>query len=125
MRKSLLKTLLLCCLLPFSPAPMAEPTLYPQPLTPRFEAGDDQLSCHELDRQIAQQMPQTYGSKPGFYDDPYHGAAIWGGVIWAPAALGYLPYSGVAEYEQYSRIQAARNRIEALRYLKARRRCYE
>ncbi len=125
MRKSLVKTLLFCSLLPILPTPSAGQTLYPQPLTPTFEAGDEELSCQELDRQIAQLMPQTYSSKPGFYEDPYHGAAIWGGVLLAPAALGYLPYSGVVEYEEYSRIQNAQSRIEALRYLKARRRCYE
>lgn len=124
MRKSLANALVLCCLLPVSPAPSAQ-TLYPQPVTPRFEEGDDALTCEALNRQLSQLMPQTYSGKPGFYDDPYHGASIWGGAIWAPGAWTYLGYSGVAEYAEYARIRDARNRIEALRYLKARRRCHE
>ena len=99
--------------------------LYPQPLTPQFKEADETLSCDELDLEIARMTPQTYSDKPGFYEDPYHGASIWGGAIWAPGAWSYLAYSGVAEYAENSSMQEAQNRIEALRYLKARRRCHE
>ncbi len=107
------------------PAANAGPGLYPQPLTPRFEAGDDQLSCDQLNLEIARLNPQTYSGKPGFYNDPYHGASLWTGAVWAPGAWSYLAYSGVAEYAEYTRMHDAQNRIEALRYLKARRRCHE
>ena len=71
MRKSLVKTLLFCSLLPILPTPSAGQTLYPQPLTPTFEAGDEELSCQELDRQIAQLMPQTARSLRVDPMDPY------------------------------------------------------
>jgi len=112
--------LLLC-----AAATHAGPGLYPQPLTPRFEAGDDQLSCDQLNLEIARLNPLTYSDKPGFYADPYHGASLWGGAVWAPGAWSYLAYSGVAEYAEYARMHDAQNRIEALRYLKARHRCHE
>ncbi len=112
---------LLLCL----PAMHAGPGLYPQPLTPRFEAGDEQLSCDQLNVEIAHLSPQTYSAKPGFYNDPYHGASIWSGALWTPGAWSYLAYSGVAEYTEYTRVYEAQNRIEALRHLKARRRCHE
>ena len=99
--------------------------LYPQPLTPRFEPGDRELTCDKLNLEIARLNPQTYSTKPGFYDDPLHGASIWGGAVWAPGLWVYLPYSGVADYAEYSRMHETMNRIEALRYLKARRRCHE
>lgn len=125
MRKTLLNGLILCSLLQFSPAPFAGPGLYPQPLTPHFEEGDEQLTCDQLNQQIARLSPQTYSSKPDFYNDPYHAASLWGGAIWAPGAWSYMAYSGVAEYAEYSKMQDAQSRIEALRYLKARRRCHE
>jgi hypothetical protein len=125
MHKTILYALSLSGLLSVSMSLFAGPTLYPQPLTPRFEEGDEQLTCNELNLQIDKLSPQTYSSKPNFYDDPYHGASIWGGAIWAPGAWSYMAYSGVAEYTEYDRVQDAQNRIEALRYLKARRRCHE
>ncbi len=125
MRKYLLNSLILCSLLQISSPPFAGPGLYPPPLTPQFEEGDELLTCSELNQQIAQLSPQTYSSKPGFYDDPYHAASLWSGAIWVPGAWSYMAYSGVAEYAEESRMQDAQNRIEALRYLKARRRCHE
>lgn len=125
MRMILTYSLVTSVLLLFVPVLSGGPGLYPPPLTPRFEEGDHQLSCEALDLEIARLSPQIYSAKPGFYEDPYHGASIWGGAIWAPGAWSYLAYSGVAEYADYNSMQAAQNRIEALRYLKARRRCYE
>ena len=106
-------------------AAFAGPGLYPQPLTPRFEAGDEQLSCYELEQAMSREIAASYSDKPGFYDDPYHGASIWTGTLWAPGAWTYLAYSGVAEYGEYSRTSDAQARIEALRQLKARQRCHE
>jgi hypothetical protein len=117
---------LLICLSPLLSCPLlAGPSLYPQPLTPQFEAGDEKLNCREIEEKLTTLQRQTYSAKPSFYEDPYHGASIWAGTIWAPAALVYLPYSGTAEYTEYARIKAAQNRMEGLRQLKARLRCYE
>jgi hypothetical protein len=124
MQKTTLFTLILGCQLTFSTDLLAA-SLYPQPLTPQYETGDEQLTCSELDLLITKLSSQTYSSKPGFYGDPYHGASIWSGAIWAPGAWSYLAYSGVAEYTEQDRMQDAQNRIEALRYQKARRRCHE
>jgi hypothetical protein len=99
-------------------------SLYPHPPAPAIRPADRDLSCAQLDREIAELEPLTYSYKPGFYQDPAHGAAIWGGAL-APPVAGYLIYSGVAEYYDEERMLDARNRIEVLRRLKAYRRCYE
>ncbi|MCU7843086.1 MAG: hypothetical protein KZQ93_04520 [Candidatus Thiodiazotropha sp. (ex Monitilora ramsayi)] len=124
MGQTLVTTLTLSCLL-LSSALTAGPSLYPQPVTPLFEEGDDQLTCSEMELQLTSLLRQTYSVKPGFYNDPYHGASIWAGTLWAPGAWSYLAYSGAAEYTEYARIRDAQRRIEALRHLKARRRCHE
>lgn len=124
MRKILADTLVLCSLL-LSAGSLCAAGIYPRPQMPAFAQGDETLGCAALNREISRLAPETYSSKPGFYEDPYHGASIWGGAVWAPGAWSYLAYSGVAEYAEYARTQEARNRIEALRYLKARRRCHE
>lgn len=98
--------------------------LYPHPPAPVYQPGDRELTCQQLERQIAELEPLTYSYKPGFYEDSAHGAAIWGGVL-VPQASGYLVYSGVAEILDRKRMQQAYNRIEVLRRLKAYRRCYE
>ncbi len=99
--------------------------LYPRPMGPQFQAEDAALNCRQLDQTIAVLESDTYSAKPGFYEDPYHGASIWVGAIWAPGALAYLGYSGVAEYYEDDRINDSQNRIEALRRMKARLHCYE
>jgi hypothetical protein len=98
---------------------------YPRPMGPVYEAGDRQLSCRQLDQQLASLESETYSAKPGFYEDPYAGASIFVGAVWAPGALAYLGYSGAAEYYEQDRVSEAENRIEALRRMKARLRCYE
>ncbi|MET0065703.1 MAG: hypothetical protein ABW076_05095 [Candidatus Thiodiazotropha sp.] len=99
--------------------------VYPSPVGPRFEAGDAALNCRQLDQAIAMLENDTYTAKPGFYEDPYTGASIWISAIWAPGALAYLGYSGVAEYYEDDRIHDAQSRIEALRRIKAQSHCYE
>ncbi|MEN8179003.1 MAG: hypothetical protein ABFS39_10315 [Pseudomonadota bacterium] len=101
-----------------------ELALYPHPPNPVYQAGDRELTCAQLETELSALEPLTYSYKPGFYNDPAHGAAIWGGVL-APPAWGYFAYSGAAEYYDEKRINDARQRIEVLRRLKAYRRCYE
>ncbi|MET0090376.1 MAG: hypothetical protein ABW068_10220 [Candidatus Thiodiazotropha sp.] len=99
--------------------------MFPRPMGPQFEAEDAALNCRQLDQAIAMLENDTYTAKPGFYEDPYTGASIWIGAIWAPGALAYLGYSGVAEYYEDDRIGDSQNRIEALRRMKAQMHCYE
>ncbi|MES9940115.1 MAG: hypothetical protein ABW104_00950 [Candidatus Thiodiazotropha sp. 6PLUC2] len=102
-----------------------ESRFYPRPTGPVFQTGDEQLSCRELDQQLATLESDTYSAKPGFYEDPYTGASIFVGAVWAPGALAYLGYSGAAEYYENDRVNDAQNRIEALRRMKAKLHCYE
>ncbi|MCG7900403.1 MAG: hypothetical protein JAY99_16825 [Candidatus Thiodiazotropha lotti] len=106
-------------------AESSEPRFYPRPMGPAFESGDERLNCRQLDQQLASLESDTYSAKPGFYEDPYAGASIFVGAVWAPGALAYLGYSGAAEYYEQDRVSEAQNRIEALRRMKARLRCYE
>ncbi|MDJ0806774.1 MAG: hypothetical protein QNJ78_08060 [Gammaproteobacteria bacterium] len=101
-----------------------DPVLYPHPPAPIYQPGDQQHSCDQLETELATLEPLTYTYKPGFYNDPAHAAAIWGGLF-VPPAWGYLGYSGLAEYYDERRIMDARQRIEVLRRLKAYRRCNE
>jgi hypothetical protein len=99
-------------------------TYYPHPSVPVFQEGDRDLDCIQLEAELSALEPLTYSYKPGFYDDPAHGAAIWTGVLASPA-FTYLAYSGVAEYYEEQRMHEARERIDVLRRLKAHRRCFE
>ena len=102
----------------------AEKSLYPHPPSPVYQAGDRELSCKQLEIELSTLEPLTYSYKPGFYTDPAHGVAIWGGVLASPV-WSYFVYSGLAEYYDRQRMIDARHRIAVLRRLKAYRRCYE
>lgn len=107
-----------------NPGRAADRTLYPHPRSPLYHPGDRELTCDQLEAELSTLEPLTYSYKPGFYEDPAHGAAIWGSVL-IPPAVGYFAYSGVAEYYDQKRVMGAQQRIEVLRRLKAYRRCYE
>lgn len=101
------------------------PTLYPGPENIRPMEPLLRKSCHEIDTEITYLMPLTYDYKPGFYDDPAHGAAIWGGAMVHPLlAIGYMPYSGILELQESQRKRAAWYRIELLRRAKQMKNCY-
>jgi hypothetical protein len=125
MGKTSFNSLLLISLALLSPSLRAGPGLYPHPLAPRFEAGDEKLTCRDLEERLYTLSVETYSDKPGFYKDPYNGASLWGGILWSPGVWSYLAYSGVAEYAEQARMRSAADRMEALRHLKARRRCHE
>lgn len=110
-----------------SPGQLAQASdwaLYPYPPAPDFQVSDRDRSCEQLETELSALEPLTYSYKPGFYQDPLHGAAIWGGLVASPA-FGYLAYSGLAEYYDEKRMREARDRISVLRRLKAYRRCFE
>jgi hypothetical protein len=122
--RQLLTTLPLLCLLFSELVFSQQKALYPYPPGLVFKEGDRELSCEALEDELIQLQPLTYSYKPGFYDDPAHGVAIWGGLFWTPALI-YLPYSGMAEYYDRKRIDQANDRIAVLRQLKAYRHCYQ
>lgn len=100
-------------------------------------APDDyQKSCVVLDDEVTMLIPLTYRYVPGFYDDPYNAFSIWMGttgalavtaieVLDVPLWYGYLGFSGYKRYAEEERIYKANMRIEALRRVKARKRCFE
>jgi hypothetical protein len=90
----------------------------------RHQTSELDLSCAELDAELAAREPLGYTDKPRFYTDPAHAASIWGGILWSPA-WSYLAYSGLLDYQIAHRLSATRNRIAKLRQLKAQRHCYE
>ena len=114
----LLSTLLLC-----GTAAAGETVRENSTTTDRSEAGQ-QLSCLELDQQLATLEPQTYSDNPEFYSDPIQGTALWVGTLWTPA-WAYLGYTGYKEHQQQGRMADAEAKMEHLRKLKALRHCYE
>jgi hypothetical protein len=97
---------------------------------------DYQKSCVVLDDEVTMLIPLTYRYVPGFYDDPYNAFAIWMGTIGVlsvtdvevldvPLWYGYLGFSGYKRHAEEERIHKANMRIEALRRVKARKRCFE
>jgi hypothetical protein len=99
--------------------------LYRQPYVPRPTAYDREKSCRQLELELRSLHPQTYSYKPGFYEDPYQGAAIWVGTTMFWPAYGVLAWSAHSEYEEKGRRITAENRIAELRQLKADLRCFE
>ncbi len=99
--------------------------LYPRPQPISLPAADQEKSCVRLDREIAALLPLTYSYQPGFYDDPRTGAAIWVGTLYFPPAYALAAYSQVESYREGARIRDVRQRIEVLRGIKARKRCFE
>jgi hypothetical protein len=99
--------------------------LYRQPYVPRPTAYDQQKSCRQLELELRSLQPETYSYKPGFYEDPQQGAAIWVGTTMFWPAYGVVVWSAMSEYEEQGRMINAENRIAELRQLKADRRCFE
>ncbi len=77
-----------------------------QPYAFESQEANPEMRCQDLEVQITTLEPSSYSDKAGFYSDAAHGAAIWGGMLWAPA-LGYLGYSGLVEYRQRQRMADA------------------
>lgn len=93
--------------------------IYWSPRRGEFGEADLARDCYSLESEIAALTPLTYSYKPGFYEDFYHGVAINTGV-WPVFIV-----TGVAEYRERKRMHLTGKRIEALRKLKARKRCFE
>ena len=85
-------------------------------------------SCEELDYAITYLLPDTYSYKPGFYDDKYHGAAIWGSItdefsIFEHSWL-FLPYSWLVGYLEEGQQHKAFYQVEKMRRAKAMKNCF-
>lgn len=85
-------------------------------------------SCEELDYAITYLLPATYSYKPGFYDDNYHGAAVWGSTVAEFSIFEnswlYLPYSWLIGYLEQGKQHKAFYHIEKMRRAKAVKNCY-
>ncbi len=95
-------------------------------------------SCEELDYAISYLLPSTYSYKPDFFEDNYHGAAIWGSTIsefslWGSSsqtvtfmenAWLYLPYSWLVGYLEQGKQHKAFYHVEKIRRAKAMKNCY-
>ncbi len=110
---------------PWGEIQLPDVELYRQPYVPNPTAYDREKSCRMLEQELRSLQPKTYSYKPGFYEDPYQGAAIWVGSTMFWPAYGVLAWSAVTEYEENGRKISAEDRIEELRQLKAEKRCFE
>ncbi len=98
---------------------------YRAPVLPEFTPEDIAKSCIELEREIAAQVPLTYSYRPGFYEDPYVGAAIFVGTTMAPVAYALLLVPTYGTLSDRARNQPAEERIAILRRIKAEKHCFE
>ncbi len=120
-----LRSLLLCAAL-LAPATTPQAVqLFRTPVTPQPSSRDLAMSCTELEREITALTPHTYSYKPGFYDNPYQGAALFLGTVYNQAFYLYPAYDYYLDYRERARIIPAENRIETLRRLKADRHCFD
>ncbi len=104
------------------------PDVYRTPPSGELAKEDLAKSCRELEQEMRVLVPQTYSYKPGFYDDPVHGTALWLGITSTVAPIvsyGIFGYSGYVEHQENKRIHTAQDRIGQLRQLKAEKRCFE
>jgi hypothetical protein len=85
-------------------------------------------SCEELDQAISYMLPATYSYRPGFYDNPYASAAIWGSTSseygFTEHLWYYLPYSWLIGYLEDGQIHKAYYKVEQLRRAKAMKNCF-
>ncbi len=105
-------------------APMAA-DFYRAPVAPAAHKDDSNLSCAQLDKEIRALLPLTYSYRPGFFENPYQGAAITLGTTVASPFLLFPVYDYYLGYREQKRIIPSENRIEWLRYQKAEKHCFE
>ena len=105
--------------------PLQAVEMFRQPVPPTPFPGEESNSCIELEREIARLTPLTYSYKPGFYDNPYQGAAIIAGTLSGPTFYLYSAFDYYLDYRENSRILPTQDRLERLRHLKAEKHCFE
>lgn len=105
--------------------PLLAVEMFRQPASPTPYPGEELMSCIELEQEMAQLTPLTYSYKPGFYENPYQGAAVMAGTLSAPVFYLYAAYDYLLDYRESSRILPTQDRLERLRHLKAQKHCFE
>jgi len=118
----------------FKQYPFPEIALYPKPGVPIPGPDDNNKSCVTLDNEIVLLEPLTKNVIPDFYDDPYNAAGIWLGtagilvrtrIFEVPVWYAIPGYATYKRFEEADRIRDTRLRIDALRRVKAAKRCFE
>jgi len=108
--------------------------LYPEPQSPPVFEIDTTKSCIALDNEIVAMIPLTHRTVPDFYNDPLNAAAIFLGTTGViidvtvrdvPIWYSFLGYTGYQKLKQEERVRRANLRIDALRRVKAQKRCFE
>ncbi len=99
--------------------------IYSRPEAPKGAEEDYGKSCNLLEQEIVSLLPLTYSKKPALSEDPYVGTAATVGTVAFPVALTYLAYPVAFDHIEQNQIEAATRRIEALRLVKASKRCFE
>lgn len=118
------KLLLAIALLASAPA-ISAPDIYRSPEIPVLRPGDEAMDCLALESELAVLAPLRYSYRPGFFEDPYHGASLAVGTTIGWPAYGVLGYSYLVGRHDQQRIVETENRIATLRSLKAERHCFE
>ena len=98
--------------------------IYRRPHVPEGLRKDRALTCRQLEQEMVSHTPLTYRYKPGYFEDPIQGAALWVGPVYEEAYLIFW-YGLYYDYQESRRIISAEDRIETLRRLKAEKRCFE
>ena len=126
MRKIVSCLLLLGMLIP--PAAVAEEIaleIYSRPRATEFKAGDVEKSCNEIEQELSALIPLTYSNHESVYEDKASGAAMVVGSVANPMAYTYMTYPLLFAYVEKKDIAAVKQRVRALRELKAGKRCFE
>jgi hypothetical protein len=96
---------------------------------PFFDPADRLKSCMALDDEISLLVTKArYAEKADFYNDPNNAvSAVIGisGLGLGEAALLYWIYAEAERYGIQDRVEAIHRRVDALRRVKAKKRCYE
>ena len=117
--------LLLGMLAPLAAADEIPLEIYSRPKVTEYQAGDLEKSCNEIEQELSALIPLTYSNHESVYEDKASGAAILVGTVANPMAYTYMTYPLLFNYVEGQDIAAAKQRIKALRELKASKRCYE
>lgn len=117
--------LLLTIVLLASTSAISAPDIYRRPEIRLLQPGDEAMDCLALERELTTLAPLRYSFKPGFFEDPYHGASLAVGTTIGWPAYSVLGYSYLVGIHDQQRIIETENRIATLRSLKAERHCFE